>query len=407
MIQGLSASGAAQAGGTKLTIEGANFTADTNVNFGNTPATSKTFISETKMDVLVPANSVLGNVDIILSNARGSSTASAQSKFEYIKVDEFTLPNNPIGLNMPQRLHADSQGRLWFLHDAKIGFITNTGQFTFFSLPAIAGFWGTSVQGVNDMEYGNNVMWLIYGEKLTKVTDTGVFSFYDIPGAALGDSHRFDVAVGHDGAIWVSNQGKNTILRYDTNGNLVNTLTATVNVANLIRGSNQNMWFIARNSFGYTGQLGRISATGQIDVFTPTSPANASSLSVQNLLSNTMDVFFFGSYSMANTGYVRGFIGEIQATMSTSILSSEVPTMNNIILDANNNFWYTRQNLGAIFSENIVVKRSPSQVEKAYLVAPRANPNFYEDVNQIASTSEFIWFTRSNVNKIGVISLNP
>jgi streptogramin lyase len=392
VVQALSAAGAAQAGGTKLTIEGANFTADTAVNFGNIPATSITLVSETKMDVIVPASTNLGIIDILLSNIRGSSTASAQSKFEYIKVEEFTLPDNPNGSNEPVQIQPDPQGRIWFSRSGQIGFVTNTGAFSIFALPNALGIFG-----VSDMDASADAMWFTYSDKLVKVSDTGVFSVYPVGGNSFGSN---EVVVGHDTAIWVSNQNKNTINRYDTNGNLLSTLTATVNIRNPVRGAGQSMWFIANGSTG-TAQLGKVNAANQITVFTPSNLTANMVSSILNLIPVNNDFLFYRAILATNS-----LLGQIQADTTASQFDTNL-AIGTIIFGLDNYFWYTRQNLGAFNQENILVRLSLSREAKAFLVAPRGNSSFFDGVNQIASTSGFTWFIRSNVNKIGVINLNP
>jgi hypothetical protein len=67
------------AGGTAVTINGANFTGAT-VNFGSAPA-SITSNTGTQMTVIAPPGS--GTVDVIVTNAGGSSGTSAADRFTY------------------------------------------------------------------------------------------------------------------------------------------------------------------------------------------------------------------------------------------------------------------------------------------------------------------------------------
>jgi streptogramin lyase len=391
VIQALSATGAAQVGGTKLTIDGANFTADTSVSFGDTPVTAKTLVSETKMDVLVPTSNTLGTVDITLSNPRGSSVSSPQSKFEYIKVTEFTLPDNPN--SSPEilgKIQPDTQGRVWFYRSGQIGFVNHLGQFTIFSLPHDLG-----VYSVNDMDVTSNEAWFTDGDKLVKVTDSGTFSAYQMGNSTFGSSN--EVTIGHDGAVWVSDSGKNAITRFDTNGNRLNTLSATVNVRNLVRGPDQSMWFIANESFGSTGQVGKIDAAGQVNVFTPVGAESISS--IIDLIPAGEKLYYRAIMA------TQSLIGQIQADTTGSLFETNL-AIGVVAFGLDNHFWYTRQNLGATQEENILVRFTLSREAKSYLVAPRMT-NYYEGINQIVSTPGLIWFTRANVNKISVITVNP
>ena len=70
-------------GGAMVTITGTDFTGATTVRFGATSASSFTVNSATLISAVAPAGSV-GNVDVTVTTAGGTSTASAQSRFTYV-----------------------------------------------------------------------------------------------------------------------------------------------------------------------------------------------------------------------------------------------------------------------------------------------------------------------------------
>ena len=78
-------------GGTMVAINGANFTGST-VMFGSAPATI-TGNTGTQLTVLSPPGS--GTVDVIVTNAGGSSTASAADQFTYIAPTQPPPPSPP------------------------------------------------------------------------------------------------------------------------------------------------------------------------------------------------------------------------------------------------------------------------------------------------------------------------
>ncbi len=78
-------------GGTSVTINGANFTGST-VTFGSTPA-SITSNTGTQLTVIAPPGS--GTVDVIVTNAGGSSTPSAADRFTYTAATQPPPPPPP------------------------------------------------------------------------------------------------------------------------------------------------------------------------------------------------------------------------------------------------------------------------------------------------------------------------
>ena len=69
------------AGGTLVTITGTGFTGVTEVDFGTTPATSLTFLSDTSITAESPAGT--GVVDVTVTAAGGTSPISSADQFSY------------------------------------------------------------------------------------------------------------------------------------------------------------------------------------------------------------------------------------------------------------------------------------------------------------------------------------
>ena len=72
----------AAAGGTTITVKGTNLSGVTSVRFGATPASSFKVISSTKLQALAPPGPT-GPAEIRLTNAAGTSEASAKGIFHY------------------------------------------------------------------------------------------------------------------------------------------------------------------------------------------------------------------------------------------------------------------------------------------------------------------------------------
>lgn len=70
-----------ETGGTKVTITGTGFAADSKVSFGNNAATNVTFVSETSLTADTPVGT--GVVDVIITNADGQKATATQA-FAYV-----------------------------------------------------------------------------------------------------------------------------------------------------------------------------------------------------------------------------------------------------------------------------------------------------------------------------------
>jgi hypothetical protein len=73
MVTGISPASGAPAGGTTVTITGLSFTGVTAVNFGSTPATSFTFVSDSEVTAVSPAGT--GTVPITITTPVGTSAS--------------------------------------------------------------------------------------------------------------------------------------------------------------------------------------------------------------------------------------------------------------------------------------------------------------------------------------------
>jgi hypothetical protein len=85
------------AGGTPVTISGANLTGATAVKFNGTPATSVNVVSATTITATSPAlaaNFVGNTVDVTVTNSAGTSAASVGDGFTYTYNN--TTPLNPL-----------------------------------------------------------------------------------------------------------------------------------------------------------------------------------------------------------------------------------------------------------------------------------------------------------------------
>jgi hypothetical protein len=84
------------AGGTSVTITGANFTGATAVMFGTTATSSFTVNSATNITAIAPAGS--GTVDVTVTTAGGTSATSAADQYTYVAVPTVTAVSPNSGL---------------------------------------------------------------------------------------------------------------------------------------------------------------------------------------------------------------------------------------------------------------------------------------------------------------------
>jgi hypothetical protein len=75
-------------GGTVVTITGTGFSFATQVDFGSTPATNLTIVSDTSLTVDSPAGT--GIVDVTVTNPAGKSATSSSDRFQYVAAPTVT-----------------------------------------------------------------------------------------------------------------------------------------------------------------------------------------------------------------------------------------------------------------------------------------------------------------------------
>ena len=191
MVTGVNDDAMTPGGGDNVTIAGSHFIGASTVLFGTTPAISFTILNDGSITAVAPVQAI-GNVDITVVNAAGTSTTSSADQFTYQitgsdgSSDPITVVN-PLALPVISGLDTDSGstagGDTVTLYG--IGFLTVTGV-TFGTVPA-ASFQvnsDTSMTAVIPTESAGAVNVILQtASGSTTPTDTSQFTFMT-PGAA-------------------------------------------------------------------------------------------------------------------------------------------------------------------------------------------------------------------------------
>ena len=76
--------GGPSVGGNTVTINGSGFTSGSTVAFGDTAATSVTFVSSTELTVSAPAGTAGATVDVKVTTTGGTSVTSSADQYKYV-----------------------------------------------------------------------------------------------------------------------------------------------------------------------------------------------------------------------------------------------------------------------------------------------------------------------------------
>ncbi len=380
-ISQLSASGGAKNGGYTLTINGFNFDINTSVFFGSVEATSKTLQGANSMQVIVPAGTP-GVVDIKLSNARGTSTISALSKFTYYDVQEFDVANS-------SKLLASSNGAVYFIEEnsnltppVSLAKITSAGTIT------RVGLTGVSLYSVRDttLDTAGNV-WIALDSKVLRVSTTNVVTEVALPTGVTAQM----IAVGSDGNLWIARGDSSSITRMQTDGSNPTTFVLTgggigistsfSTINEMLLGLDGNIWFT--NSSGY----GKVTPTGSITAMTAGS----------GLAGMVFSDGAFWLISQYSSGFIRVDPNGTAATTYTSTCGGT-----RIARASDSAFWCTGN--GAFYGFNDTVQRTTLTGTVGTTGSVILSPAVYgsQATDLIADSNGKIWYLKGT--KIGVIS---
>jgi hypothetical protein len=377
-IQSLSSQGGSVNGGYPIEIKGIGFNIDTTVRFGAAVISSAALVDSYTLRVNAPAGTV-GEVDVTVTNANGTSSSSAVTKFKYYENQEYSA-------TAPTQLLQGLNGDIYytdlvyanFTNSVKLVKITDAGVSSSIDIPA-------QTNNPNDMvlDSGGNV-WMLFNQTVVKVSPTGVLTTLSIPSSISAGV----IAVGSDGNIWIGHANESKISRFDQSGSNLSSFTLPVSnccsstgfyySSDMVLGADNNLWF-TNGSY-----LGRVKPDGSIILL----PNNSSSISGKLTL--------IGSDLWASSGF--GGVSKIamDGTITNVTLQCGAPR---VALSKDGFYWCSQ---GYYYSSSFGMVRSNADGSIKQQIALPSNPNQSSSISDfVDSTTGKMWYISNN--KVGYI----
>jgi hypothetical protein len=111
LVAGISPNSGAPAGGTAVVITGSGFASATSVNFGATPASTMTVVSDSQITTTSPAGA--GAVDVTVTTPSGASGTSPADQFNYSAAPVPANPQGPRTVLFSSDLSADPRAQYY------------------------------------------------------------------------------------------------------------------------------------------------------------------------------------------------------------------------------------------------------------------------------------------------------
>jgi streptogramin lyase len=366
-----------------VTITGTNFTSGTSVKFGSVAASSVTRNSSTSLTVTSPSNLPAGKVDIVVTNADGSSTPSSASLFDQLVFNDYAIPTENSG---PAGITVGPDGHLWFTESGsdKIGRITTTGVVNReYSIPGT----GSAKTPLSIITGPDNALWFTEGTSnhVGRITTAGTLTEFPISALYYG---TVGITVGPDNRLWSTAQGStnSALNRISTAGASTDIKISGQSQPNFItRGADGNLWSTETT----LNVIRRTTPTGTTTSFpVPSAFRDGPLYATVGITSNTDGNLWF-------TEQAANKIGRI--TPAGVVTEFTVPTVNavpsGIVSDSDGNLWFTESAAGKI------ARLTPAGVFSEFAVpTPNSGPQ-----GIVIGPDNNIWFTDSGTNRIGVL----
>jgi streptogramin lyase len=370
--------------GTTVTITGTNFTSGTSVKFGSVAASSVTRNSPTSLTVTSPSNLPAGRVDVVVTNAAGSSVTSSADLFDQLVFNEYPVPTED---SQPFGITVGPDGHLWFTESKsdKIGRITTTGVVNReYSVPTT----GSAIIPLSIVAGPDNALWFTQANanKVGRITTAGTLTEFTASAAYYGAG---GITVGPDNRLWFTEQGSSggALNRISTTG----TLSSDIKLGgqsqpnSITKGADGNLW----STDTTLNVIRRTTPTGMTTTFTVPGAFRAGSLSATGGVTSNTDGTLWFTEPAANK------IGRI--TPAGVVTEFTVPTPNaspaEIVSDTDGNLWFTEGEAGKI------ARLTPAGVFSEFAI-PTPNSSPY---GIVIGPDNNIWFTESGANRIGVL----
>ncbi|GGR27608.1 virginiamycin B lyase family protein [Deinococcus ruber] len=361
-------------GGTMVSVTGTGFSPGMTVKFGGMTASNVNVISSTSLTATSPAMSTTGNVDVVVSNANGSSATSAADQFGYLSISEFNVPtadSQPLGIT------SGADGNLWFaeFNATQVGRITSAGVIQEFPTS------GSSAYGIG-ITRGPGTdpnVWMAGYTAVGRVAQSGTVTDIATPSSTNGPNY---IAAGPDGNLWFTDYGANRINRLTPQGTV--TRFAVPNGSNDLQevtgGPDGNVWFTEKTS----NKIARITPAGAITEF-----------AIPTVGSQPQGITKGPDGNLWFTESAGNKIGRI--TPAGVITEFSIPTGNSnpqgITSGADGNVWFVEQ------GGNKIARITPSGRIIEFSV-----PTASSGLAGITSGPDGnLWFTELTGNKIGVL----
>lgn len=225
----------------------------------------------------------------------GAMTSGPDGNLWYVdsqgKIARFTLPSGAItefaAPTAPNQVAyggmvRGADGNIWYVANYTLGRVSMTGASTEFALPKNLGLSGGIAAGPD------GTLWLTMGANnpdqkgaLLKVTPpkdgatTPTIAEVPLQAKLQANTHLGYIATASDGSLWAStfvssgDTTQSTDFIRITPAGAITQIPATISgaVTALAAGSDGAMWFISASWQGQTGEIGRVSPTGDVTVF--------------------------------------------------------------------------------------------------------------------------------------------
>ncbi|KQR03676.1 hypothetical protein ASF71_21350 [Deinococcus sp. Leaf326] len=369
---------------TTVTITGTNFTSGTSVKFGSVAAGSVTRNSSTSLTVTSPSNLPAGKVDIVVTNADGSSATSSASLFDQLVFNDYAVPTENSGL---AGITVGPDGHLWFTESNrdKIGRITTTGVVNReYSIPTAS----SANIPLSIITGPDNALWFTEGNsnQVGRITTAGTLTEFTTSAAYSG---TVGITVGPDNRLWFTEQGStnSALNRISTTGTLGSdiTISGQSQPNSITKGADENLWS-TDTTFNVIRRTTPAGTTTSFPV--PSAFRDGSLYATFGITSNTDGNLWF-------TEQAANKIGRI--TPAGVVTEFTVPTPNagpaEIVSDSDGNLWFTESVAGKI------ARLTPAGVFSEFAVpTPNSSPQ-----GIVIGPDNNIWFTDSGTNRIGVL----